>query len=158
MTTDFEKKFWKALKSDMTVFLGCDGALPRPMGASVDEEKSPIWFFTTRQTDLGKALKNGPKNGNMTFSSKGNDIWASASGQLTIDNDPEMIDRLWSPFVAAWYEGGKTDPNLALVRYDAKEAQVWESGSSIIAGIKMLMGNDPKKEFEHNTAHIRLDT
>ncbi len=157
MSNDLEKKFWSALKSDTTVFLSCDGALPRPMAASVDGEISPIWFFTSTSTDLHNALNAGPKTGIMTFSSKGNDIWASASGTLTIDNDRAMIDKLWNPYVAAWYEQGKDDPKLTLIRYDATDAEVWENGSSIVAGIKALLGSDPKKDFEDKTAHVRLD-
>ena len=154
--TDLEKKFWKSIKSDMTVFLACDGALPRPMTASIDGEKSPLWFFTATDTDIAEALMAGPKTGVMTFSSKGNDIWASASGELTIDNDKDMIDKLWNPFVAAWYDG-KDDPKLTLVRYDAKDAQVWENASSIVAGIKALMGRDLKQDFEDKTQSVRLD-
>ncbi|CTQ48305.1 pyridoxamine 5'-phosphate oxidase family protein [Jannaschia donghaensis] len=157
MSSDLETKFWKSLENDLTVFLACDGALPRPMAASVDGHNAPIWFFTSHDTDIGKALKSGPKSGIMTFSSKGNDIWASASGELVIDNDKAMIDKLWNPFVAAWYEDGKDDPKLCLVRYDAKDAQIWENGSSIVAGLKALMGQDPKKDYEDKTAHVRLD-
>ena len=157
MSTDLETKFWKALEDDMTVFLGCDGALPRPMAASVDGRTAPIWFFTSHDTDLGKTMKAGPKDGIMTFASKGNEIWASASGKLAIDNDRAMIDKLWNPFVAAWYEEGKDDPSLCLVRYDATDAQIWEDGSSIVAGIKALFGRDPKKDFEDKTDHVRLN-
>lgn len=153
---DLEKKFWKELKSDMTVFLACDGAPPRPMTASTDDDKSPIWFFTSTETDLGKALAAGGKSGTMTFVDKGHDIWASASGHLVIDNDREVIDRLWNPFVAAWYDG-KDDPKLTLVRYDVGEAQIWEDGSSLVAGIKMLLGSDPKKDFQDKTAKVDLD-
>ena len=32
--------------------------------------------------------------------------------------DPKTIDRLWNPFVAAWFEGGKSDPKLALLRFE----------------------------------------
>ncbi|SFJ30819.1 pyridoxamine 5'-phosphate oxidase family protein [Jannaschia pohangensis] len=158
MTTPdkLESKFWKALKSDKTVMLSCDGALPRPMTAVAEDDHAPIWFFTAFDTDLGKVLKNGPRNGQLTLVSKGHDVWGSASGQLVVDNDREVIDRLWNPFVAAWYEGGKTDPNLCLVRMDAREAQVWENGSSLVAGIKMLMGSDPKQDFEDKTATVSL--
>jgi hypothetical protein len=44
---ELEKKFWKALKSDMTVMLGVDGVEDRharPMSAQVEGEKSPLWF------------------------------------------------------------------------------------------------------------------
>lgn len=151
-----EKKFWKALASDMTVFLGCEGAPPRPMTALYEGEGGPIWFFTSNETELGAALRAGSKDGLMTFASKGHDVWASASGPLTADSDPAVIDRLWNPHVAAWYEG-KDDPKLLLVRYDAREAHIWEDGSSLVAGIKMLMGSDPKKDFEDKTAQVRLD-
>ncbi len=156
--SEIETQFWKALRSDMTVMLGCDGAPPRPMTAALEDkaDSGPIWFFTSSETELGQALVPGSKPGLMTFASKGHDIWASASGTLTIDMDREMIDRLWNPFVAAWYDG-KDDPKLRLVRYDASEAQLWQDGSSLVAGIKMLMGNDPKKDFADKTAHVRLD-
>lgn len=153
---ELEADFWKTLKSDMTVFLACDGVDPRPMTASVDGDSAPIWFFTSTETDLGKALVSGGKSGTMTFASKGHDLWASASGTLVIDNDRAVIDRLWNPFVAAWYDG-KDDPKLCLLRYDATEAHIWQDGSSLVAGIKMLLGNDPKEDYREKTAQIRLD-
>ncbi len=155
---DLEKHFWKALSSDMTVFLGCEGAAPRPMAAQHEDDRGPIWFFTSTDTELGAALAAGPKEGLMTFASKGHDLWASATGQLSTVDDRTVIDRLWNPFVAAWYEGGKDDPKLLLVKYDAQEAHIWEDGSSLVAGIKMLMGSDPKEDYKDKTAQVRLDT
>ncbi|MEM7643011.1 MAG: pyridoxamine 5'-phosphate oxidase family protein [Pseudomonadota bacterium] len=152
---ELEAAFWKALAADKTVFLSCDGAPPRPMTASPDGDSAPIWFFTATDTDLGRALAGGPRPGILTFAAKGHDLWASASGHLIIDNDPAVIERLWNPFVAAWYSG-KDDPKLCLVRYDATEAQVWEDGSSLVAGIKMLMGSDPKEDFQDKTAKVDL--
>lgn len=153
-----EHKFWKALRSDRTVMLGCDGAPPRPMTGQVDgdDDHGPIWFFTSVETDLGEALGAGAKHGMMTFVDKGHNIWASAEGELTIDMDREVIDRLWNPFVGAWFEG-RDDPKMRLVRFDAREAQLWEDGSSLVAGVKMLMGSDPKADFEDKVAKVRLD-
>ena len=154
--TDLEKKFWKALDSDRTVFLSCDGALPRPMYAAFDEAKSPIWFFTQWDSDLGRVLKTEPKSGLMTFAAKGHDLWASVSGRLTVENDHATIERLWNPIVAAWYPEGKTDPNLCLIRYDAREAEIWDDASSIVAGVKSILGIDPKSDADDKQAHVRL--
>lgn len=38
-----------------------------------------------------------------------------------------MIERYWSPFVAAWYPKGKDDPNLSLARFEPNNARVWIS-------------------------------
>lgn len=77
-------------------------------------------------------------------------------GTLSLDNDRATIDRLWNRFVAAWFEGGKEDPRLALLRFDPHEAEIWLDGSSVMAGIKMLLGFDPKDEYKDNVAKVEL--
>ena len=67
-----------------------------------------------------------------------------------------MIDRLWNPFVAAWFEKGKDDPKLVLLRFDLESAEVWIDASSFIAGVKMLLGFDPKKEYRGKVGEVRL--
>ena len=76
-------------------------------------------------------------------------------GSLSLDNDRAAIDRLWNRFVAAWFEGGKDDPKLALLRFDAERAEIW-STPSLIAGIKMLLGIDPKKDYKDKVAEVTL--
>ena len=58
--------------------------------------------------------------------------------------------------MAAWFEGGKEDPKLALLRLDAERAEIWLDGSSLIAGIKMLFGADPKKDYKERVADVKL--
>ena len=77
-------------------------------------------------------------------------------GSLQLDNDSRNIDRLWNRFVAAWFEGGKEDPKLALLRLDAERAEIWLDGSSLVAGIKLLLGVDPKKSYKDQVAKVTL--
>jgi general stress protein 26 len=91
------------------------------------------------------------------FASKGHDLFASIHGELSIDNDRAMVDRLWNRFVAAWYEGGKDDPKLRLLRFEPEYAQVWLNEHSLFAGIKLLLGRDPKKDYRDKVADVRLD-
>lgn len=161
---ELETRFWKALRSDMTVMLGLDGVEgghTRPMTAQVDgeEDRGPIWFFTAKDTALVQAMESGagkPHGAIATFASKGHDLFASLHGTLTRDDDRAVIDRLWNRYVAAWYEGGKDDPKLALLRLDADRAEIWLDASSLVAGIKLLLGADPKVEYKDNVAEVRL--
>lgn len=155
---ELEAKFWKALKSDMTVMLGLDGlegGHTRPMTAQIDGEKGPIWFFTSTDNALVQAL-SGRSRAIVTFASKGHDLFASVRGSLSLDNDRAVIDRLWNRYVAAWYEGGKDDPKLALLRLDGESAEIWEDGSSLVAGLKMLLGVDPKEDYQDKVAEVPL--
>ena len=159
MTTpkDLESKLWKALKSDRTVMLGLDGVEQghtRPMTAQFENDQSPIWFFAGRDNEIVKALTPG-NHAIAAFSSKGHDLFASISGTLREDSDRAVIDRLWNPFIAAWYKG-KDDPNLVLLRLDATDAEVWLNENNLLAGVKMLFGVDPKQDYADKVATVDL--
>lgn len=158
---EIEEKFWSALKSDMTMMLGLDGVEDghtRPMTAQLDgEQHGPIWFFASRDNLIVQKLGAGSGNRAIaTFSSKGHDLFATVHGGLTLDNNPAVIDRLWNRFIAPWFEGGKTDPKLALLRLDAERAEIWLDASNVLAGIKMLFGVDPKPDYKDKVAQVNL--
>lgn len=153
-------KFWNALDDDRTLFLGLDGARDghaQPMTAMRDTDRAggPIWFFTTKDNGLVQALSSGHR-AMAHFVSKGHDLWATIHGDLVVDHDRATIDRLWNPFVAAWYEGGKDDPNLQLLRLDTEHGQIWLNENSLFAGIKMLFGADPKADYADKVADVSL--
>jgi len=155
---DIETRFWKALKSDMTMMLGLvdvENSHLRPLTAQLGGKKSAIWFFTAKDTAIFRNLKKSSK-GIATFVSKKHDIFATLHGRLSLDTDRATLDRLWNPFVAAWFDKGKEDPKLALLRFDPAKAEIWLDDSSFFAGIKMLLGADPKKDYAKNVARIKM--
>ena len=156
--TDLQDKLWKAIKSDRTMMLaieGVCGGYARPMTAQFEGDGSPIWFFTSADNGLVEALASG-NDGVATFSSKGHDLFATLHGQLSLDSDQAVIDRLWNGFIAAWYKGGKEDPNLRLLRLDAKKAEIWLNENNFVASIKMLLGMDPKADYADKSATVIL--
>jgi general stress protein 26 len=161
---DLEREFWKSLKGDRVAMLGLVGVEEghsQPMSAQLLEEHEerggPIWFFTSKDTDLVHDLGGGHR-AQLHFSSKGHELFAAVHGDLVPSNDRATIDRPWNPWVAAWFEGGKDDPKLQLLRFDADRAQVWLNENSALAGLRILLGRDPKKDYQDKTAELRLDT
>ena len=155
---DLEKKFWKALKSDMTLMLGVDGledGHTRPMTAQLEhEERGPIWFFTSVDNGLVRQL-DAPRRAVASVGARWLWLFASIGGQLVGDTGRAVGERLWNPFVAAWYEG-KDDPRLALLRLDPDQGEVWLNENNLLAGVKMLMGIDPKKDYQDKVAKVDL--
>ena len=155
---ELETRLWKLLDSDRTVMLGLDGVDEghlRPMTAQIENGRGPLYFFTAKDTKLVQALGSGHR-AVATFASKDHDLFATLHGQLTRDDDRAVVDRLWNRFVAAWYEGGKDDPRLALLRLDADRAQIWLDASSLLSGVKLLLGVDPKEDYRDKVAEVRL--
>lgn len=154
---ELEEKFWESLKSDRTLMLGVDGVEDghsRPMTACVEDAHAPIWFFTGKPNTVVEHLSQS-RRAIAAFTSKGHDLFASIQGSLVVDNDRAVIDRLWNPFISAWFDG-KDDPKLVLLRFDAEHAEVWLNENSMLAGIKMLLGRDPKKDYEDKVADVDL--
>lgn len=156
---EITEKFWKAVKSDRTVMLGLVGVedgLSQPMTALMEEDVGgPLWIFSSKDTDLVQELGQAAP-AMIHFSSKGHDLFATVEGQLIADNDPAAIERLWNPHVAAWYEGGKDDPKLQLLRFEPEHAQIWLNENSVFAGVKAMLGRDPKKDYGDKVAEVRL--
>jgi hypothetical protein len=42
------------------------------------------------------------------------------------------------------------------LRLDAEQAEIWLDGSSLVAGIKMLLGVDPKESYKDQVAKVSL--
>jgi general stress protein 26 len=155
---ELKDQLWKAVASDRTMMLGLEGVsegYPRPMSAQLEGDHGPIWFFTSKDAALAQLVK-GEQRAFATFADKGHDLFATLHGRLSVDNDRAMIDKLWNRFVAAWFEQGKSDPKLVLLRFDAEHAEIWSDASSLVAGIKMLLGVDPKKDYKDKVADVPL--
>lgn len=161
---ELEASLWKSLRADRTAMVALTSPVAgsvaaRPMTVLTDGDETPyrgpLYIFTATGNALADAVAAGPQVATAHFASKGHDLFAAIYGRLSLSGDHAVIDRLWNPFVAAWYDG-KDDPRLRLLRLDPAEAEIWADANSLIAGIKMLLGIDPKKDYEDKTATIPL--
>ena len=153
-THDLKQKFWKSLADSPFVFLELD-ADPKtavPMTAQLDKDaNSAIWFFTTKDHHFAQG---GPATA--TFSGKGHDLFARFKGTLVKETSRERLEKEWSNFVAAWYPGGKDDPNLLMLRMDLGEAEIWNSDLGFVDNAKMLFGFDVREDAREEHAQTVL--
>jgi general stress protein 26 len=157
--TEIRDRFWKELKSERTLMLGLDGEPGggmQPMTALIEEDDGgPLWIFTSKESDLAKAIGGG-KPAHATFTGKKHDLFANVTGRLSINNDKAVIERLWNPWVAAWFEDGKDDPKLCLLRFDAEHAKIWLNATPLGAAIEWLLRRDPKESYKDKVAEVAL--
>lgn len=140
--SDEKDQFWKALASSPFLMVRLDSAHQHaiPMTAQLDEELGPrhggaVWFFADADNRLapgGRAMAQ--------FVAKGHDLFACLSGNIQPEPDRALIDRFWSNPVAAWYEGGKDDPRLLLLRMDIDDIEIWTSDMGFKGRFKLLTG------------------
>lgn len=151
---DIKTDFWNALADSPFLFLQLDSDphTAVPMTAQLDKEaSSAIWFFTGKDHALAKG---GPATA--TFSGKSNQLFARFTGILTEETSRERLDKQWSQVIEAWFPGGKTDPNLLMLRMDLGKAEIWNSDLGFVDNAKMLMGFDMREEARGKHAETML--
>lgn len=151
------EKFWKKLKSDRTIMLALEAGPAiesQPMTAILEDDKEgPAWIFTAKDVAMVEAML-GADEAVAQFVSKDHDLFASCGGKLSKWDDRRTIERLWNPYIDAWFEGGIDDPKLQLLRFDISHAQIWLNENSLFAGVKLLFGADPKEEYKDKVAEV----
>ncbi|ALJ11457.1 pyridoxamine 5'-phosphate oxidase family protein [Sphingopyxis macrogoltabida] len=154
MSDDIKKHFWKALADSPYVMVGMTGERAHhiPMNAQLDKDaNSAFWFFTATDNRLAGG---GPAMAQ--FASKGHDLFACISGTLRDETDRAVLDRLWNNGIAAWYEGGKNDPKLVLLRFDLDDAEIWTADPGIKGMFKLATGMTMKEGDLGKHAEVAL--
>lgn len=154
MADDLKQKMWKALAASPFVMVRRDNSSDHalPMNAQLDKDASgAFWFFTSTDNRLAAG---GPAM--VQFAAKGHDLFACIAGTLNEEHDPNVLDRLWNNSIAAWYEGGKDDPKLLLLRFDLGDAEVWEADIGVRGLFKMLTGATMKGDELGRHAEVNL--
>ena len=94
----------------------------RPLAVLDTPFEGSLWFFTADPSPKTTDVAGDPQV-NVAFSD--GKSYLSIAGTATVEHDETRIDQLWTPFVEAWFEGGKDDPAVALLRVDATTAEYW---------------------------------
>lgn len=138
--SEAKEQLWDRLEDGRISMLGVRNSSQhlQPMTHFVDREAGVIWYITSADTDLAQTIE-GRTPSELIFMAKGQDYQASLSGHLEIVFDDAKLDEIWSIAAAAWFEKGRDDPNVRLLRFTPGEAAIWASqSSSILVGLKML--------------------
>lgn len=144
MSNDIKTKFWISLFDSPFLMIGIEGQHGHsiPMSAQLDKDaNSAFWLFTTKSNRLaggGAAMAQ--------FAAKDHSLFACISGTLVAETDKAVRDKLWNSGVEAWYEGGKEDPELLLLRYDLDDAEIWTADPGLTGIFKLATGMPMKAD------------
>ena len=95
-----------------------------------------IWFIGDKTSDVVKDIQSNPKVG-LSYASQDDKDYVSISGNAELSTDKAKLDELWSPVYNAFFENGKEDETVQLIKIVPHGAECWLSGSSTINMFKM---------------------
>lgn len=129
---DEQQTFWKRLDGINAGMLGTRDRLKLvPMSHYADPDENALWFITAEGTDIVAEVKQGPKPALHIIGDAGGKLWAQIEGQLELSADREKLDEIWSRVAAAWFDEGKQDPDLRLLKFSLAQADVWSTSGGL---------------------------
>ncbi len=130
MSDLLKQEFWDRLEDTRAGMLATDNGRAIPMSHYVDRDANALWFITANGTDLAQTAQSGAA-AEYLISSSNESLYARIDGSVQAVTDPEKLDELWSAVASAWFEDGRKDNDIQLVRMDLKEAEVWATGGNM---------------------------
>ena len=128
-TTEFEqvgKLISKARFAFVTTSASDGRLLSRPLAVLERDFDGDLYFFTM---DPSPKTDQVSADSHVNASMQCGDDYLSIAGTATVTRDPAMIDDLWNPYAEAWFEQGRDDPSVALLKVHADSAEYWTMDS-----------------------------
>ena len=107
----------------------------RPLALQSVEFDGLLWFFTQDPSPKADEIR---ANQQVNVSVHAGGGYLSISGTADIVHNRPKIDDLWSAAVEPWFENGKDDPTVALIRVAADTAEYWAPDSPKVATLFKL--------------------
>jgi general stress protein 26 len=128
----------------------------RPMAIQEMQPDGSLWILTNLDGNSIEQIKKHPNVG-LSFSDNGNSTYVSVSATakgIPAKDQPEMLNKLWSDWMNAWFPNGKDDPNIAMIRMQPVRAEYWDQpGGKLVAlfnQARALVTGDHTKATESN--------
>lgn len=123
----------------------------RPMLTQEEPFDGTLWFFTRADALAETQLAGEPVN--VSYSSPSDSRYVSVSGVARVVRDPQALAEHWTPTYLAWFPEGLSDPQLALLRIEAQEAEYWDLASGKLVQLlgfgRSLSVGKPREPGEH---------
>lgn len=104
----------------------------RPMAPVEHDFTGTLWFFTEEPSGKTAVLAEHPEVNVAIGDDKG---YLSLSGRATVERDAARIDELWNPWAESWFEGGREDPRVALLRVEVETVAYWDTSRPAVVKV-----------------------
>ena len=151
----------KDIKFGMLTHRHSDGELhstPLTTQNKADDEGTDLYFFISRKSDVAACVAKDA-NVNVAYAHPGDDRYVSVAGHASIVEDQAKKDYLFTSFAKAWFPGGATDPDMALLQINIGHAEYWDvKESKMVQLAKMasaaITGKPPENMGDHKEMNL----
>lgn len=111
----------------------------RPMSTLEIDEKGTFWFMCKEDSNVAQQISENNKV-DLLYGSNDNNAYLFVKAESTVFYDKAIIDRLWTPIAKAWFEEGKEDPTIRIIKVSPNDIHYMDTQhGKLVSGIKILI-------------------
>lgn len=108
----------------------------RPMSLQACDADGTMWFLSSTASRKNRDIERDPRV-MLGFSNDDKYEYLVVHGQATIHTDRPTVERCWSAFANAWFDG-KDDPRVSVLRVRPEHGHYWQTQSGkVVSLVKM---------------------
>ncbi len=100
-----------------------------PMSRQEVDEEGNIWFLFSSDSRTHENLQQNNKI-SLLYAHVGDFNFLSVNGTAEISQDQERIDKYWNKMIEAWFEKGREDPHIRVLKVTPNDAHYWDNKSN----------------------------
>lgn len=121
----------KALAKEINICMFCTDLdhhpfATRPMALREVDDAGNLWFISAASSHKNAEIREDEQV-QLIFSKPSASQFLSIYGQAAVYKDQEKIKSLWSPIANAWFERGKDDPDVTVLKVNPTAAYYWDT-------------------------------
>lgn len=142
----------------MLVTYSANAIHARPMATTRLDDGMDVYLVTDINSLKVDEIRVNP-HAVLTFQSASK--FASVRGDLTLLQDKALLEKLWKEAWKVWFPDGKSDPNIALLKFTAHEGEYWNNAGMnglkyVYQAIKAYATGETPKTDDAQHAKVRL--
>lgn len=98
----------------------------RPMAVQKVCDEGNFWFLSGSDSEKNSDIKKDSRV-QLFFLNTNKYEFLSVYGKATITRDRQKIDELWTDIAKAWFEKGKDDPRVTVIKVTPEEGYYWDT-------------------------------
>lgn len=111
----------------------------RPMSTLDVDDQGTFWFFCKDDSEIAGQIKENSRV-DLLYGNNNNNSYLFVKAQASLLRDQEIIDRLWNPVIKAWFEEGKDDPTIQVIKVEPDDIHYTDTQhGKFISGIKIMV-------------------
>src|SRR5215217_6424723 len=109
----------------------------RPMSVLEVDDEGNLWFMSMKDSTTNKEVTADPFT-HLFFQENKNSGFLNIYGITEISTDQEKINELWNPLLKVWFQEGKDDPQISLLKVVPTNVYYWDTKhGEMVAFVKM---------------------